>query len=901
MNNNKIFIFIFLILLTTFTATAYSCTSYWQPGSDPLSKNKIECLGTGKSSIPSEMGDLSVVASYNLRGGYQNGFIANNFDRYTGNKEFIFIDTIDDNSNNFRVVELQYVNGQIVKPYETAITGVGVIDISPYMKPVLFDLDNDGKVEIIFIVKDGSSSKLLSYGIDSNGNWEKTVIATLGNSNAWERSRIVCNVITGGSVFDGRFCAVAGDGDNYMTGYNNAGNKEFSVAFSMDILSPLRPSPEIWDVDGDGTLEVLTVERSDRTFRIYTEGGSEVYNSYTDDQISSVDRMIDYNYFSINGVKYVAYESYDSGNINFVLLDTASDYSRNFKITKSVGWNANSYGSGQPIFMPDTSSICYPYYKDSDYKLGYYCYDVYGNETASGVSNAITTNNLYYSSFISQGEDYSIPVSSSTSLIFNNYNMYLLASTGTISSIMDFSNLYPSGSYGDAYAVHPPAIGDIDCDGKLDLASSVCDVDESPCGIRFMLSGNGHSSCTATGGQVSNVSIQCFQCTSGVLYNTHFLNTCGTGWSLTIPDDCEAGTNQSVSLTTCYKCVDNNRYSSQFEGNCGVGWSDDSQIDCGSVTNETLSTTNYLPEILLTQTNYKDPWNANRCDNTTCYLNSTHMMVFYAEALDKERDKVYDKFDCGSANATMYRSLNGEVQKYVNMLNQPYNPLTTQGVVSGWQPLYDWGNIQTGQFQINYYESQTGNTGYSRMQCRVFDGIGRKCTDFYGCIYQVAGNYTPNIKFADESHQFLGNTGTNWYTQKVWNVTVVNWNASGNYDSNGVIIGYNYTYNEVFNNTNLPSTNNSIKNFLNIDFIKNTGLGSTVLWFLIMIILAIVIWAYGHGSPMSTGVIVFTEMLMMIIGTYLGFIGIGIIIVLTIVSLAVLVVYMRNLFLGTSG
>ena len=154
------------VLFTTVGAVAYSCTGYKQPAGDPLDRFSIDCLGSGYTDIPSDMDEYlqSVattggVGNYPLRGGYAQGFITSTFDS-NSNKEFVFLDTSDDSP--FRITVLQFVSGQLVKTYETTITGDSTIDVSPNMQPALFDLDNDGKNEINFLVRDGTDSKLLS-------------------------------------------------------------------------------------------------------------------------------------------------------------------------------------------------------------------------------------------------------------------------------------------------------------------------------------------------------------------------------------------------------------------------------------------------------------------------------------------------------------------------------------------------------------------------------------------------------------------------------------------------------------------------------------------------------------------------------------------------------------------
>lgn len=88
------------------------------------------------------------------------------------------------------------------------------------------------------------------------------------------------------------------------------------------------------------------------------------------------------------------------------------------------------------------------------------------------------------------------------------------------------------------------------------------------------------------------------------------------------------------------------------------------------------------------------------------------------------------------------------------------------------------------------------------------------------------------------------------------------------------------------NETNLAD--NSITNTVNI-FGDYTGLGGDLLWLLIMVIVAIGIWVYtAHQMPgssaMAFGVIMVVEILMLIIGVKLGFLGYGIIITIVLLG-----------------
>jgi hypothetical protein len=619
------------------------------------------------------------------------------------------------------------------------------------------------------------------------------------------------------------------------------------------------------DVNNDATMEIVsqTETNSDDSVIIFTEGGSLLYSS------SGGGAYVGYQTGTINGVKYFAYVKENfAGNTEFFLLYNDLTVVWNTTIASTHG--NSEINLGTPLFIQGEDVICYPYSLLADDKLSYKCYDTVGNLDSTTSSSFSIDNNYYKNDLYSQGFYYYISQGSDEIVGITPYNIYQFSDTGSMASIIDLSNLYETGTYSEKWNYKPPAIGDMDCDDKLDLVMTVCDSDQSPCATRMLLSGNATESCDESDVIVGNNTVQCYQCINNYLYTTYFTNTCESGWSTTA-SDCQFDENVTL-LTTCYKCIEGIKYESVFDGGCEAGWTTNSAINCtlSDATNGTLSNTNYLPQIVYNTTNYIQTW----CNGS--------IIVFYLQILDQEDDSVYERIDCGTPvesyfnepnkTATMYLSRTGEVLPYDDFLNEWFNP---------YQYPSQWRGMSWNNQPVNDRECKT--TSY-----------GRTCETFFGCIYDEVGNYTVSVRFADDEHQFIGSSGINWYVEKTWDLQIT---ANGSVNSNELFI--DNTDVDVGSNE-LNINDNSIKDAFD-SILGNTGLGYTALWFIIMIFLAVAIWIYGRGSGISTGIIVFTEMLMIILGTYLGFIGIGIIIVLVLVSLAVLVVYMRNLFLGTNG
>lgn len=83
------------------------------------------------------------------------------------------------------------------------------------------------------------------------------------------------------------------------------------------------------------------------------------------------------------------------------------------------------------------------------------------------------------------------------------------------------------------------------------------------------------------------------------------------------------------------------------------------------------------------------------------------------------------------------------------------------------------------------------------------------------------------------------------------------------------------------------------------------GLSELVIFLVIMLFVAFAIWSIGHetqsGNPIYTfGTIIIVEVLLVIVGTLLGIIPVGIVITFAILGLVVVGMWMRNIFAGTS-
>jgi len=93
-------------------------------------------------------------------------------------------------------------------------------------------------------------------------------------------------------------------------------------------------------------------------------------------------------------------------------------------------------------------------------------------------------------------------------------------------------------------------------------------------------------------------------------------------------------------------------------------------------------------------------------------------------------------------------------------------------------------------------------------------------------------------------------------------------------------------------------TNNSISNLTNVldDY---TGLGSTVIWLLIMLFVSVMVFTQSPASSgITVGIIAFLNGGMLIIGAYMGLIGTGALISVLVIAIALIGFQARRLFTG---
>ena len=98
---------------------------------------------------------------------------------------------------------------------------------------------------------------------------------------------------------------------------------------------------------------------------------------------------------------------------------------------------------------------------------------------------------------------------------------------------------------------------------------------------------------------------------------------------------------------------------------------------------------------------------------------------------------------------------------------------------------------------------------------------------------------------------------------------------------------------------------NAILTFMNDQSIAGLGLGNTVIWLIIMLVTALGIWMGNPSSAshpnISIGLIFIAEIMLLIIGAYLEFLDLGVLIAMVVIGLGVIAMSLRKFFTGTSS
>lgn len=140
----------------------------------------------------------------------------------------------------------------------------------------------------------------------------------------------------------------------------------------------------------------------------------------------------------------------------------------------------------------------------------------------------------------------------------------------------------------------------------------------------------------------------------------------------------------------------------------------------------------------------------------------------------------------------------------------------------------------------------------------------------------------------------------------VANIGSVNGDCTEGILTGTVSVQSNYSLAQLTEIENKPNTaDNPIHNALStVNTISGGGLGLSTLWLIIMAIVAYAIWTsqshdYGTDPRGALGVIAIVEVVMIILGTFLGFFGVGLIVIFAILGILVIAMMVRNVITGS--
>jgi len=129
------------------------------------------------------------------------------------------------------------------------------------------------------------------------------------------------------------------------------------------------------------------------------------------------------------------------------------------------------------------------------------------------------------------------------------------------------------------------------------------------------------------------------------------------------------------------------------------------------------------------------------------------------------------------------------------------------------------------------------------------------------------------------------------YIQNSW---VVNVTADGNvpveFDIDDIISG----------SVNPNTADNSIKSTFD-ELLGGSGLGYFIVWMILMAFVSVVIWINGSGGMATAGVVTLVDVMLFIIGIWLGFVPTAVWITLTILGVAVIVLFFVKAIFNHGG
>lgn len=406
-----------------------------------------------------------------------------------------------------------------------------------WSSPAIADINNDGKLEIIFGADDRNvyclnrtGGKLwnssIGYGYSSpaiadlNGDGKLEILI-----GSWGPSKIFCINSTGGKLWnytaqfvysspaiadinnDGKLEIVFGSEDKNVYCLNRTGGKIWNYTTG----SPVYSSPTVADINGDGELEIFIGSDDNSTYCLNATG-KRIWSYKTGNKVRSSPAIADINNDSKLEIIF------GSDDKNFYCLNTTGGKLWNFTTdgyAESSPAIADINGDGKlEIIVISSDRDFYSEVIIPSYQKNVYCLNRTGGRLWS-----YTGIGGYSSPAIAD-----INGDGKLEIIFGSldYNVYCLDRTGE--KLWNYTTMGPVWS--------SPAIADINSDGKLDVLVGSWSTDKNLyalTGIAFpILSTSGYAPSTANQNQIIGLN-RSVRVTNANATGITWLNTTNTG------------------------------------------------------------------------------------------------------------------------------------------------------------------------------------------------------------------------------------------------------------------------------------------------------------------------------------------------------------------------------------
>lgn len=235
--------------------------------------------------------------------------------------------------------------------------------------------------------------------------------------------------------------------------------------------------------------------------------------------------------------------------------------------------------------------------------------------------------------------------------------------------------------------------------------------------------------------------------------------------------------------------------------------------------------------------------------------------------------------------------------------------------------------VNSGDCKINPCNPVKTNTSMSITITAIddFDQVSYNVIFYYGTTNQFETGFTPNLT-SGRSAILAGNAN-----QTISN-GIIRFQVTDSSNPIGHLVSHDEAFSVLDNGFNLGDCQNSITGTSTVEAEANAssniitsiqsnnaittgtaavasqfGLSSQLVWLVLMLVIAICIWFYSHlsfpnmDSSAIFGLVVFSQIMLFIIGALLGFISTGIIILIIMIGIVLISWYIRKKWTGTAS